>query len=97
MTRATARVATAADRPEVVALGTRVLVEEQGAPPGVEQDAADATAVARGGGYGAAVPAEVALHAQVTARGSHERAGCTALGGEHTEAGIVHVTMWRRP
>jgi predicted GNAT family N-acyltransferase len=42
---ATAAVATAADWPEVVALRTRVFVEEQGVPPEVEQDAADATAV----------------------------------------------------
>jgi predicted GNAT family N-acyltransferase len=40
-----ARVATAADWPEVVALRTRVFVEEQGVPPEIEQDAADATAV----------------------------------------------------
>ena len=38
-------VATAADWPEVVALRTRVFVEEQRVPPEVEQDAADATAV----------------------------------------------------
>jgi predicted GNAT family N-acyltransferase len=42
---ATAAVATAADWPEVVALRTRVFVEEHGVPPEVEQDAADATAV----------------------------------------------------
>jgi predicted GNAT family N-acyltransferase len=42
---ATAAVATAADWPEVVALRTRVFVEEQGVPPEVERDAADATAV----------------------------------------------------
>ncbi len=40
-----ATVATAADWPEVVALRTRVFVEEQGVPPEVERDAADATAV----------------------------------------------------
>ena len=40
-----ARVATSADWPEVVALRTRVFVEEQGVPPEIEQDAADATAV----------------------------------------------------
>ena len=40
-----ARPATAADWPEVVALRTRVFVEEQGVPPEIEQDAADATAV----------------------------------------------------
>ncbi|WP_336029670.1 GNAT family N-acetyltransferase [Geodermatophilus sp. FMUSA9-8] len=45
MSRPTAAVATAADRPEVVALRTRVFVEEQGVPPEIEQDAADATAV----------------------------------------------------
>jgi len=41
----TAVVATAADMPEVVALRTRVFVDEQGVPPEIEQDAADATAV----------------------------------------------------
>jgi predicted GNAT family N-acyltransferase len=41
----TARVATAGDWPEVVALRTRVFVEEQGVPPEIEQDDADATAV----------------------------------------------------
>ena len=40
-----ARRATAADWPEVVALRTRVFVEEQGVPAEVEQDAHDATAV----------------------------------------------------
>jgi predicted GNAT family N-acyltransferase len=40
-----ARVATPADWPEVAALRTRVFVEEQGVPPEVERDAADATAV----------------------------------------------------
>ena len=45
MTGRGARVATAADWPEVSALRTRVFVEEQGVPPEVEQDAADATAV----------------------------------------------------
>jgi predicted GNAT family N-acyltransferase len=42
---AAASVATAADWPEIVALRTRVFVEEQGVPPELEQDAADATAV----------------------------------------------------
>jgi predicted GNAT family N-acyltransferase/uncharacterized glyoxalase superfamily protein PhnB len=41
----TAEVATAADWPEVAALRTRVFVEEQGVPPEIEQDDADATAV----------------------------------------------------
>ena len=41
----TARRATAADRPEVVALRTRVFVEEQGVPAEIEQDAHDADAV----------------------------------------------------
>jgi predicted GNAT family N-acyltransferase len=41
----TASVATSADWPEVAALRTRVFVEEQGVPPEIEQDAADATAV----------------------------------------------------
>ncbi|GAB3193436.1 GNAT family N-acetyltransferase [Geodermatophilus arenarius] len=45
MSAPTAGVATAADWPEVVAVRTRVFVEEQGVPPEVEQDAADATAV----------------------------------------------------
>ena len=41
----TAAVATADDMPEVAALRTRVFVTEQGVPPEIEQDAADATAV----------------------------------------------------
>jgi predicted GNAT family N-acyltransferase len=41
----TVRLATAADRPAVAALRTRVFVEEQGVPAEVEQDAHDATAV----------------------------------------------------
>jgi predicted GNAT family N-acyltransferase len=41
----TAEVAGAGDWPEIAALRTRVFVEEQGVPPEVEQDAADATAV----------------------------------------------------
>ena len=45
MSAPTAAVATAADLPEVMALRTRVFVEEQGVPPEIEQDAADATAV----------------------------------------------------
>jgi predicted GNAT family N-acyltransferase len=40
-----ARRATAADRPEVAALRTRVFVEEQGVPAEVEQDEHDDTAV----------------------------------------------------
>jgi predicted GNAT family N-acyltransferase len=40
-----ARRATAADWPQVAALRTRVFVEEQGVPAGIEQDAHDATAV----------------------------------------------------
>jgi predicted GNAT family N-acyltransferase len=143
VTRPRASVATPADRAEIAALRTRVFVDEQGVPPEIEQDAADATAVhalsrddagrvvatgrlllragsvtasigrmatdagARGGGYGAAVLAElhrqaalrgateVELHAQVTARGFYERAGYTAVGEEYEEAGIAHVTMRR--
>ena len=45
MSGPTAHVATAADRPEIAALRTRVFVDEQGVPPEVEQDAADETAV----------------------------------------------------
>ncbi len=45
MSPPTATVATAADWPEVVALRTRVFVEEQGVPPEVEQDDADAAAL----------------------------------------------------
>ncbi|SOE02753.1 GNAT family N-acetyltransferase [Blastococcus haudaquaticus] len=40
-----ASVAGPADWPEVVALRTRVFVDEQGVPPEIEQDDADATAV----------------------------------------------------
>jgi predicted GNAT family N-acyltransferase len=40
-----ARRATAADRPQVAGLRTRVFVEEQGVPAEIEQDAHDATAV----------------------------------------------------
>jgi predicted GNAT family N-acyltransferase len=43
--RAPASVSTPADWPEVVELRTRVFVGEQGVPPEIEQDAADATAV----------------------------------------------------
>ncbi len=45
MTAAAASVASAEDWPEVAALRTRVFVDEQGVPPEIEQDAADATAV----------------------------------------------------
>ncbi|MCF6745434.1 GNAT family N-acetyltransferase [Blastococcus sp. KM273128] len=41
----TAQVAAPADLAEVLALRTRVFVEEQGVPPEIEQDAADGTAV----------------------------------------------------
>lgn len=40
-----ARIAAAADRAAVLALRTRVFVEEQGVPAEIEQDAHDATAV----------------------------------------------------
>jgi predicted GNAT family N-acyltransferase len=40
-----AGIAGPADRPEVVALRTRVFVDEQGVPPDIERDDADATAV----------------------------------------------------
>jgi predicted GNAT family N-acyltransferase len=45
VTAPTALVATATDMPEVAALRTRVFVDEQGVPPEIEQDDADATAV----------------------------------------------------
>jgi predicted GNAT family N-acyltransferase len=45
VTSPTAVVASAADMPEVAALRTRVFVDEQGVPPEIERDAADATAV----------------------------------------------------
>lgn len=45
MSGPTASVATAADRPELAALRTRVFVDEQGVPAEIEQDAADETAV----------------------------------------------------
>lgn len=45
MTGPTASVAAPGDWPEVAALRTRVFVVEQGVPPEIEQDAADATAV----------------------------------------------------
>ena len=45
MSAPTASVATSGDMPEVAALRTRVFVVEQGVPPEIEQDAADATAV----------------------------------------------------
>ena len=45
MTGPTAAVAGPADWPEVVALRTRVFVDEQGVPPEIEQDDRDATAV----------------------------------------------------
>jgi predicted GNAT family N-acyltransferase len=40
-----AAIAGPADWPEIVALRTRVFVDEQGVPPEIEQDDADATAV----------------------------------------------------
>jgi predicted GNAT family N-acyltransferase len=45
VTSPTAVVASAADMPEVAALRTRVFVDEQGVPPEIERDDADATAV----------------------------------------------------
>ena len=45
MSPPTATVATSADRPEVAALRTRVFVDEQGVPPEIERDDADAAAV----------------------------------------------------
>lgn len=45
MTVPSAQVATTADWPGVAAVRTRVFVEEQGVPPEIEQDDADASAV----------------------------------------------------
>jgi predicted GNAT family N-acyltransferase len=45
VTAPTARVAAPGDWPEIIALRTRVFVEEQGVPPELEQDDRDATAV----------------------------------------------------
>ena len=45
MTGPSAAVAGPADWPEIVALRTRVFVDEQGVPPEIEQDDRDATAV----------------------------------------------------
>jgi predicted GNAT family N-acyltransferase len=91
------------DSGRVVATG-RLLVA--GVTAGIGRMAADASV--RGQGHGAAVleelhrqarlrgVTEIALHAQVTARGFYERAGYTAVGDEYEEAGIRHVTMRRR-
>jgi predicted GNAT family N-acyltransferase len=87
----------------VVATG-RLLVGEGTATIG--RMAADAAV--RGRGHGRAVldelhrqaalrgVTEIALHAQLTARGFYERAGYTAVGEVYEEAGIAHVTMTRR-
>ena len=40
---------------------------------------------------------EVEPHAQLPARGCHERAGHTAVGDCYEEAGIAHVTMRQPP
>lgn len=86
----------------VVATGRLLVRDGRGVIGRMAVDAA-----ARGRGHGAAVLgelhrqaaalglAEVELHAQVTARGFYERAGYTAVGGVHEEAGIAHVTMRR--
>ncbi|PWW24672.1 putative GNAT family N-acyltransferase [Geodermatophilus normandii] len=107
MSAATAAVATAADWPEVVALRTRVFVEEQGVPPEVEQDAADATAVhavARDGSGrvvatgrllerdGRAVIGRMAVDAAVRGRGH----GAAVLGELHRQAlarGLTEVEL----
>ena len=52
---------------EVAALRTRVFVEEQGVPPEIEQDAADATAVH-------------VLSRDDAGRGRGHRAGCSSAG-----------------
>ncbi len=89
----------------VVATGRLLLPTDGAGTAGIGRMAADASA--RGLGHGAAVLAElhrqavaggvvaIELHAQVTARGFYERAGYTAVGAEHLEAGIAHVTMVR--
>jgi predicted GNAT family N-acyltransferase len=86
----------------VVATG-RLLV---GDPTTIGRMAADPAV--RGRGHGRAVldelhrqaalrgVTEIALHAQLTARGFYERAGYTAVGDVYEEAGIAHVTMLRR-
>jgi predicted GNAT family N-acyltransferase len=86
----------------VVATG-RLLVGE---PTTIGRMAADPAV--RGRGHGRAVleelhrqaamrgVTEIALHAQLTARGFYERAGYTAVGEVYEEAGIAHVTMIRR-
>jgi predicted GNAT family N-acyltransferase len=86
----------------VVATG-RLLV---GDPTTIGRMAADPAV--RGRGHGSAVldelhrqaalrgVTEIALHAQLTARGFYERAGYTAVGDVYEEAGIAHVTMRRR-
>ncbi|MGY1650357.1 GNAT family N-acetyltransferase [Geodermatophilus sp. SYSU D01119] len=79
MSRPTATVATAADWPELVALRTRVFVEEQGVPPEIEQDAADATAVH-------AVARDGAGRVVATGR-LLERGGRAAIGRMAVDAG----------
>lgn len=93
------------DAGRVVATGRLLLPPEGSTTASLGRMAADASV--RGGGFGAAVLAElhrqavlrgieaVELHAQVSARGFYERAGYTAVGEEYEEAGIRHVTMRR--
>jgi predicted GNAT family N-acyltransferase len=99
----TAVLATAVDLPEVMALRTRVFVEEQGVPPEIEQDAADATAVhalSRDGagrvvatgrllvGEGTASIGRMAVDAGVRGRGH----GAAVLGVLHRQAALRGVT-----
>jgi predicted GNAT family N-acyltransferase len=72
-----ARVATAADWPEAAALRTRVFVDEQGVPPEIEQDDADATAVH-------AVSRDAAGRVVATGR-LVERNGCAVIGRMATD------------
>lgn len=95
-----ARVATPADWPEVAALRTLVFVEEQGVPPEVERDAADATAVhvlSRDAGGrvvatgrlvvrdGSAVIGRMAAHPDVRGRGH----GAAVLAELHRQAQLL--------
>lgn len=44
----------------------------------------------------AAGAGEVHLHAQIQARGFYEKLGFTAYGEEYEEAGIPHISMFKR-
>ena len=98
---ASAAVARPDDWPEIAALRTRVFVGEQGVPPEIEQDAADATAVhalSRDGSGAVVATGRLLLRGNGTAAIGRMATDASARGRGHGAAvlAVLHEEARRR-